>query len=479
MKFSLPLIWLGATVVLHAQSPLPTAEHPLPATEVQVESAISEELDQVRALLEIQQQQLDALKRLAESTGQQVIAQPSGSDTESLVEDVERLKASSLQGAKRDEEAAYEIDRLTEDLDSIARNGAPLPSNLRELFLPSRYDQTPIVMYNTLQAGYTDFESEDGSFGTPTWLPHFYMLFREDFQLQINPQINGESFELLSGQIDWFLRDDLTVSVGRFYSPLGFFNERLHTSWVLKTPDDPMVFEVIYPHQLSMNGLQLRGAKYIGDLPVKLEYNCFTANGFSLDRESPTAKDYADFRLMRKSFTDVNQDKAIGGRLGLSFPLIGLVVGGSGMLNGAYDIDGEQDMSLVDYDASLHNGNWDIKFEYVDVSQQSPHGHIDRQGFYLQTAYRNYASIHPLWSNVEYLFRFGHVEFNGIDLSVTGFDFGGSDHIPIDRNRYTMGANYYFSPSLVSKLAFEINDELSQAEFDDNGILAQVPPCTG
>lgn len=470
--------WLGLTLPLFAQPPTPPALDvdisQQPAEEDRRDSAISREIEHLRLMLEIQQKQLEALKGLTEATATQVVEQPASVASESMEEDIERLKAASRQAAHRDEEVAYELDRVNEDLDGISRNGAPLPSTLRELFLPSRFDQSPIVMYNTLQTGFTDLEGEHANFTAPTWLPHFYMLFREDYQLQLNPQINSESFELLSAQVDWFVRDDLTLTAGRFYSPLGFFNERLHTSWVLKTPDDPMIFEVIYPHQLSMNGLQFRGAKYIADLPVKLEYCGFTSNGLSLDRDSPTEKDYADFRLMRKSFTDVNQDKAFGGRLGLSFPQIGLVCGASGMLNGAYDVAGEQDLSLVDYDASLHNGNWDLKFEYVDVSQQAPRAHIDRQGFYFQTAYRDYSSIHPFWGNVEYLFRFCHVEFNGIDLGLTGFDFGDSDHIPVDRNRYTLGGNYYFSPSLVSKLAFEINDELSQAEFDDNGILAQL-----
>lgn len=470
------IVWMFLGSRGLAQLSVPPVEAMPALSSVQTSPAanVEQELAHVRELLEIQQKQIELLRKLAEATSQTVVEQPLSTDAAPLDMDVAKLKAGALQGARRDEDIANEIDRLTEGLDDLSRNGGPLPATLRETFLPSRFDQSPIVMYNTLQAGFTDFESEVANFSTPTWLPHFYMLFQENYQLQINPQINAENFELLSGQIDWFIRDDLTITVGRFYSPLGFFNDRLHTSWVIKTPNDPLVFEVIYPHQLSMNGLQLRGAKYIADLPVKLEYSGFTSNGFSLAGENPSAKDFADMRLMRKSFADVNDDKALGGRLGLSFPQVGLVVGASGMLNGAYDTAGEHDLSLVDYDASLHYQNWDIKFEYVDVSQQAPLRHIDRQGFYFQTAYRNYSSIDPLWGNTEFVFRLGHVEFNGIDLAVTGLDFGGTDHIPIDRNRYLMGTNYYFSPSLIAKIAYEINDELAQDEFDDNGLLAQV-----
>ncbi|MCA9193479.1 MAG: hypothetical protein KDB03_17020 [Planctomycetales bacterium] len=445
-----------------------------PVAEESTGRDLQKELDQVRTLLDIQQQQLDALKRLSEASAEQLTTPLAGNAIDGSQEDIERLKAAGLQAAQRDQEIEYQLDRLIEEVDSLDRNGSQLPATLREVFLPSRYDQSPIVMYNTLQAGFTDIGEENSNFGAPTWLPHFYMTFQEKYQLQINPQINAESFELLSGQMDWFATDHLTFSFGRFYSPLGFFNERLHTSWVLKTPDDPLVFEVIYPHQLSMNGIQARGATYLGDLPVKLEYTGFCSNGFSLTPENPTAQQYADFRLMRKSFLDVNNDKAFGGRLGLFFPYLGLVVGASGLLNGAYDVAGENDLSLVDFDASYHAGNWDLKFEYVRVSQQAPTGHINRQGFYFQSAYRNYDSIHPFFGNLEYLFRFGHVDFDGIDLAVTGLTFGAPDHTPINRNRYTLGTNYYFSPSLIAKVAYEFNDELEFTEIDDNGILAQV-----
>ena len=47
----------------------------------------------------------------------QVGEQPASSFPESLEEEIARLKAGSLQGAKRDEEVANEIDRVTEDLD--------------------------------------------------------------------------------------------------------------------------------------------------------------------------------------------------------------------------------------------------------------------------------------------------------------------------------------------------------------------------
>ena len=43
------------------------------------------------------------------------------------------------------------------------------------------------------------------------------------------------------------------------------------------------MFNQVYPAQLSFDGLQLRGARYLFDWPVKLEYSGFVANGLVRD----------------------------------------------------------------------------------------------------------------------------------------------------------------------------------------------------
>ena len=67
----------------------------------------------------------------------------------------------------------------------------------------------------------------------------------------------------------------------------------------------------------------------------------------------------------------------------------------------------------------------------------------------------------------------------GINLAQTGISFGGYElpyaRMPLDRNRYTFGVNYWFYPSLVLKLAIEFNDELgSTPSLRDNGFLGQI-----
>ncbi len=435
---------------------------------------LESELDQVRSLMQIQQQQSELLKTMLDRTTEQVSASSQAGPSEEVFEQIERLKIGVLRGAERDQEIQFQFDRLTEGLDFAIHN-PQLPSTLRETFLPTRFDQTPLVIYNTLQTGYTDFRDADGAVANSAWLPHFYLLLRERFQIQVNPLITKTSLQILSAQIDFFVNDHLMISAGRFYSPLGFYPEKLHTSWVTKTPDTPLLFQQIYPFLLSFNGIQFRGGRYIGKWPVKLEYSAIATNGMSLDLDDdPTEFDFANFNPVRTTFREVNNDKAFGGRIGLSFPTLGLIIGASALGNGAYDPTGREDLTFIDFDANYHRGNWDVRFEYARIDQQTPFGPIDREGYYLQAAYRNYRSIHPFWGKLEGVVRYDWVDFEGIDLAVTGLDFGTRERIPIDRERYTAGLNYYFYPTLILKLAYEFNNERDFIELDDDGFLAQL-----
>ena len=103
---------------------------------------------------------------------------------------------------------------------------------------------------------------------------------------------------------------------------------------------------------------------------------------------------------------------------------------------------------------------------------------IHRSGFYLQGAYRQYDSPNRFFQKLEWVARFDHVQFDGIDLKTTGINFGGNGQAlnrqPLDRNRYTVGVNYWFYPSLALKLAYENYDELGVPSLRDNGFMSQI-----
>ena len=101
-------------------------------------------------------------------------------------------------------------------------------------------------------------------------------------------------------------------------------------------------------------------------------------------------------------------------------------------------------------------------------------GHnISRRGLYAQLAYRNYLSEHRFLKNLEGVFRYGFADFGGINPSaLKQTAFGTTFDIPVNRNQYTFGLNYYFYPSMALKLAYEINTEKG-ARLNDDVFLVQ------
>jgi hypothetical protein len=295
--------------------------------------------------------------------------------------------------------------------------------------------------------------------------------------MSANVALQINQVQLYRAQVEWFVNDSLSVVAGRFYSPIGFYTERLRLNWVIKTPDPPLLFNQVYPQLLSFDGIQLRGARYLGESPVKLEYNGFVANGLSVPGSNLTPIIYSNLNNFTDSIDDVNSAKAYGGRIGFSIPTLGLIAGLSGLANSDYDKAGH-DLNLWDVDVSWHRGNWDARFELVQTNQQTPAVPIRRKGLYAQVAYRRYDSPSPFWQKLEWVFRYDHVVFDGINIAQTGINFGGPGTVynrqPLDRARFTFGANYWFYPSLALKLAYEIYDELGVPSLRDNGFIGQV-----
>ena len=89
-------------------------------------------------------------------------------------------------------------------------------------------------------------------------------------------------------------------------------------------------------------------------------------------------------------------------------------------------------------------------------------------------AYRPNDACNLCLSNTEFVFRYSRARFGGIDptaLDLTAFN--SPIDAPVDRDQYTFGINYYFYPSLVLKLAYEINQE-RKLDLRDSGFLAQL-----
>jgi hypothetical protein len=446
--------------------------------QAQAPAAAGSEAERQKAQIELMQKQIDVLHRMTKLLAEQVAKQPEKSETiEPLEEQVATVEARTQQGARRDQELAAAQDALRENFEAELQSGRWLPANVKELFLPSRNNESPLAIYGQLNQDYTTFSKQNNTFVPPTLQIHPYLLLNENWLMSANLIFLSDSLVICRMQAERFINDYLTVVAGRFYSPIGFYTERLRLEWVLKTPDNPLIFNQVYPNQLYFDGVQLRGARYLFDWPVKLEYVGFVANGLSVPGRNPSPKTYSDLSNFTDSTVDVNGAKAWGGRVGLSIPEIGFIGGLSGLANGDYDQGGHY-LNLWDVDLSYHRGNWDARFEFVHTDQTTPAKPIHRQGLYAQLAYRQYDNPNPCLQKLEGVFRFDHVQFENINLQQTGIGFGGFGfpyaRMPLDRNRYTLGANYWFYPSLALKLAIEWYDELGVPSLKDNGFIAQL-----
>lgn len=422
--------------------------------------------------IELQQQQIETLQEMVGRLEQAV----SPAAAEELQTTAAELESRSVRAAQRDQDLARAVDDLTEELDNVERYGPSLPANLKYLFLPSRTNETPVSIYGTLAADYVDLGNAPPNFDAE-FAPFFLTTLNEQFLLEAELEF-AEEAELSQAQLDWILSDDATLVIGRFLVPIGFYNERIHPAWINKLPDNPLMFRQVTPTDFSQNGIQIRGGKYLGCSPVKMEYSAYASNGMGIEGEDLELTEIANVNEMREAFDNVNNSLAYGSRLGLWVPEHGLTAGVSVLANGSYTEEPGNDLTIWQLDAGWREGNWDLRAEYAQMHQDAEEitgENIVRRGLYAQIGYRPWDACSPCLQKTEFLFRYSYANFIGIDPAELELDeFATTLDLPIDRNQYTFGIDYWLYPSLVLKFAYEINDEIGDIEFDDNAFLAQM-----
>jgi hypothetical protein len=219
-----------------------------------------------------------------------------------------------------------------------------------------------------------------------------------------------------------------------------------------------------------------------------MEYNAYIGNGLNMPSPAtpgmPTLTELANLPAIvgQGTFATISNDLAIGGRIGLWWPEMGLAAGISGMVNGDYVPGGggpvpEDSISLWALDFNYHKGDWDFRAEYGMTYQQAgSFGFplIRREGFYAQVAYRPREHSCKYLSNLEAVYRYSYVTFPGIDvneLDLTAFDT--PMDVPTRRQQNEFGINYYFYPRLVLKMAYQINDE-PKFHLHDNQFITEL-----
>ena len=251
------------------------------------------------------------------------------------------------------------------------------------------------------------------------------------------------------------------MSVAVFFAvPFGRYHTHFDASWINKLPDDPLAFGDRALGPSSETGIFLGGAAPIDT--TKVEYNLYVANGPNLIVNDPGAAGSLNF----DDFTDLNGDKAIGGRIGF-LPVTTVDVGYSAQFSEAApeNFDEHVNVLLQAVDAQYKDeldaigGTLEVRAEWiwsrVDKTTYDPDGSLgfgpirfsnDRNGGYVMVAYRPTKSSNKIVKNLEFVARYDHVQ---VSESAPG---GGNE------DRYTFGVDYWVKPNVVLKVAYQFDD---------------------
>ena len=456
--------------------------------------------EQMQKQLELQKQQIDVLNKMVKLLAKQVGQQ--GPAVDKLQTDVATLESRSKQAAQRDKDLQNGLDNIIEHQDALERFGPQLPPGLRELFVPSGTNETPLSIYGALAFGYShilgdSLKSAQGATGPRPSTPggFYFGEFTPDFLLKLNDWIFleaeigiGSDGSVGAGsfaQADFFINDWLTIIAGRFVAPIGWFNERLNNPWINKLPGDapgsgPLLWQQVLP-PLALLGVMAQGSFYICHSPIKFEYAFYVSNGLNLTPGTPgapTIDELADLEGLTNTFSFVTNDKAFGGRLGLWWPETGLAGGISAMTNGDFVAGGfEESINLWAVDLNFHKGNWDVRAEYGNMFEQAGSfigRNIRRQGFYAQVAYRPWDLPPGILQQLEFVYRYSYVDIRGIDATTLDLSaYGTPVDVPIRRQQNEFGINYWIYPRMVFKVAYQINDEPG-FHLHDNQFLTEL-----
>lgn len=336
-----------------------------------------------------------------------------------------------------------------------------------------------------LISGYTNitaqFSKEQSSFSNVSlvpillWKPQKNILVEAELETALKG--SETSIELGYADVSFFVNKYLTIRTGKFISPFGIFQDRLHPSWINKLPTFPVGTG---EDELGVGPTSEVGVDFRGGVPLgssKMNYSVFLANGAQLitDPADPSKQGtliYGNAEAISKKLT-------VGGRLGL-LPLsnsslelgVSYRNGNVGNANSDYKNVNAQiyalDMSYVkqldfikglfDVKAQWNKVNID-KAEYIDPTDLTGNTKYTfdnkRSSFFTQGAYRPSMSQSKFLKKTELVFRYAG--FNPPD--------GAKDLEKI--KQYTYGINYWFNWRTALKAAY-------QSQKDNNVFFLQV-----
>ena len=303
--------------------------------------------------------------------------------------------------------------------------------------------------------GVGTFEDREGSASnfSATFNPIFLwelsprLLYEGRLELELSG--SGTNLELEYSLLTYLVNDYITLGAGEFLTPSNVFVERFEPLWINKLPDRPLA---VYDGLLGERsiGAEVRGGFPIG--PTRANYSFYVSNGPNLNVFDPARAGTLDFN----NFTDNNDNKAVGGRVGfLPFPGVeigyGFEVSNPGAQGSSFADVGAflQTVDLnVTRSSDLLKGRIDLHAQYVwskvDSAVYDPDGvfgfgplefESKRDGGYAQIAYRPTQVGLDFLRDFEFIFRWDH-----LSRAPSGLGVG-------EEQRWTLGIDYWITPA--------------------------------
>jgi hypothetical protein len=308
------------------------------------------------------------------------------------------------------------------------------------------------------------------------WQQSDKLLFETELEIELE---DGETIVNLEyADMSYFINDYVTLRLGKFLIPFGTFNERIHPRWINRLPSNPLGYshdEQVGPR--SQVGIELRGAAQIYN-GSGINYSIYLVNGPNLNDGDHEAEEAG--MLHYDNFSDNNQNKALGGRIGL-LPLddSSLEIGFSGQFGKVGDSDSEyEDISAALFSADLSyvrrmnflKSMLDIKAQWNrvivdDAYYNSEENQNETYTFEnVSDAYYGQISLKPAFvsnnfiNHLEFVARFSELKFPEEAA------WGG------EKSQLTFGLNYWIDWRTVIKFGYQtleiINEETSSDKIN-------------
>ncbi len=315
---------------------------------------------------------------------------------------------------------------------------------------------------------FTNDDHENDRFNQVQYSPIFHYTFKDlimlEAELELEVEEDGETEVALEYMtIDWFVNDYVTLLGGKFLSPIGYFRQNLHPSWINKLPTAPVGFGHDQAAPVADVGMQLRGGIPLGGTMFS-NYALFVSNGPILELN----EDGDEIEAVEAEGSTGNEDEnfLFGGRIGF-VPMANVEIGVSGAFGDvALEDDGfaDRDYDVFGVDAFGRWKSLDLRGEWIRQKVGSLATSVapdsqEWEAWYVQASYKFTQAPY------EYLRQFEAV------ARYSDFD---SNHADQRQEQWALGLNYLIAPQAGLKFGYEFNDGLDGEPTNDDRLLIQL-----